>query len=866
MTSPSLRDRRDFLKGAVAFAGVSAISRRLDSLPIDGTTRQGSTSREGGDSGDGGTRLDLSRALVVTPPTLSRREQKAVSVLTEEVEKRTGIRWQTAHGWPALSSAAIVVGSGRGLGSLSAHLPENLDVHKKGLGAEGFSLCTWNEATASRVAVLGADERGVLFGVGGLLRALRMTKGQVFVNGPLNLSTNPKYALRGHQLGYRAKTNSYDGWTVPMWDQYIRDLAVFGTNAVELIPPRSDDAPDSPHFTLPPQQMMVEMSRICDEHGLDVWIWYPALDKDYSDPKTVDFAVNEWGEVFRALPRVDAVFVPSGDPGHTPPKYMMALLEKQVENLRRYHPKGQMWMSPQSLNEEWLSELFGILRRDGPPWLSGVVYGPQIRIDLATLRKRVPDRYPIRLYPDITHSLQCQFPVPDWDVAYALTEGREVINPRPEGYANILRLQTPHSIGFISYSEGCNDDVNKIVWSALGWNPEAKVIDVLRDYSRLFLGDRYADDFAQGLLNLEKNWWGTLFSNENVETTLAQFQAMEDAASPRDLLNWRFQQGLYRAYYDAYVRRRLSYETSLVTRALDKLGEAGRVGSLPPPPGATSREGHSTNELGISALLSEAEAILDRAQRAPVTQDLRTRILELGEALFQSIRMQLSVERYQAEEVSRGANLDTLDAPITDGPWLKRRLAEIRKLPSEGDQMKAIEEVLNRTNPGPGGFYDDLGNPSRQPHLLRGVGQAQDPESRFSSHLGFGSLTRQSAEPFPIAWKRWAGSLYDAPLRVSYAGLDPSAQYRVRLVYTGDAPSVKVRLACNDDIEIHPLMGKPWPPRPLEFDIPRSATAGGQLTLTWHRELGLGGNGRGCQVAEVWLMKMADSGQDKPAG
>ena len=50
-------------------------------------------------------------------------------------------------------------------------------------------------------------------------------------------------------------------------------------------------------------------------------------------------------------------------------------------------------------------------------WLNG----------LNTLFFNVPAQYPIRHYPDITHSRQCQFPVPDWDVAYALTEGRESI-------------------------------------------------------------------------------------------------------------------------------------------------------------------------------------------------------------------------------------------------------------------------------------------------------------------------------------------------------------------------------------------------------------------------------------------------------
>ena len=106
-----------------------------------------------------------------------------------------------------------------------------------------------------------------------------------------------------------------------------------------------------------------------------------------------------------------------------------------------------------------------------PAWLSGVVFGPQVRVSLPELRKAVPSRYPIRDYPDITHSLRCQYPVPDWDVAYALTEGREVINPRPRDESAIFHAFADRTIGFITYSEGCNDDVNKVVWSALGWDP-----------------------------------------------------------------------------------------------------------------------------------------------------------------------------------------------------------------------------------------------------------------------------------------------------------------------------------------------------------------------------------------------------------
>src|SRR5262245_15128339 len=269
--------------------------------------------------------IDLTRAVVVVPADFSGPENKAVMMLIEEVEKRTQLRWPRVNQAPneggpfiSINRAAIKGGS------------------KAPLVREGYQI----KSAGNTVSILGNDARGVLFGVGRLLRSLRMTKRKITLPDDLDIVTAPKYPLRGHQLGYRPKTNSYDGWTLPMWEQYIRDLAVFGANAVELIPPRSDDAADSPHFPLPQIDTMIGVSRICDEYGLDVWIWYPALDRDYSDPKTVEFALNEWGEVFKKLPRIDAILVPGGDPGHTQPKFLMALLEKQTENLHRYHPKA----------------------------------------------------------------------------------------------------------------------------------------------------------------------------------------------------------------------------------------------------------------------------------------------------------------------------------------------------------------------------------------------------------------------------------------------------------------------------------------------------------------------------------------------
>lgn len=747
--------------------------------------------------------LDLTNATVAVHSRELPLVKKAANMLVEEVAKRTQIRWSIADRIETPVIIRLEVDSVQ---------PHECEISTN--SAQGPLLT---------VKVSSNNERGMLYAVGHLLRAMDMQKGKITLPASFRLASTPRYPLRGHQLGYRPKTNSYDGWSLPMWEQYIRDLIVFGCNAIELIPPRSDDAATSPHFPLPPMEMMVGMSQLLKEYGLEVWIWYPAMDKDYSNPKTVEFALNEWGAVFKKLPKIDAIFVPGGDPGHTQPRHLMALLEKQTENLQRYHPRAQMWVSPQSFDKAWMDEFLGILKTE-PAWLSGIVYGPQVRMTLPQLRSLVPKRYPIRHYPDITHSLRSQYPVPDWDAAFGVTAGREGINPRPRDQAAIFRLTQPDTHGFITYSEGCNDDVNKVVFSALGWNPDADVVEILRDYGRYFIGPAYADRFAQGLLALENNWRGPVLTNRGIETTLQQFQEMERSASPSLKLNWRFQQALYRAYYDAYIRSRLIHETQLEDATMNKLRTSRTAGS--------------------QLALTQAEGILDRAGSRRVAGDHRARAFELAEALFQSIRMQLSVPRYQAISVGRGATLDTIDTPLNNWNWLKDRFAEIRKLATEAERLRQIDAIVNWTNPGPGGFYDDLGNPSAQPHLVAGKAYASDP-AYFESPLCF-------LEDRPIGRKSWwdqAIAFYDLPLKMRYTGLDRAASYKLRVVY-GAGP---IRCLANERVEIHPQLSQRF--TPIEFDIPASTTSSGELRLSWFSPPGAGSTGRGCQVAEVWLIR-----------
>jgi len=474
----------------------------------------------------GAGQINLSKAVIVSTST-DKVQVNAAKMLRDEIEKRTRIAPEISSKMPAGDTVAIVIGTVDVMsGKFSP--PSGLKVPEK---AEGYAI--WvdgNKRRAATVCLAGRDRRGALYAVGKLLRTLDMRRDKVTLDGGVRISTAPVYPLRGHQIGYRPKTNAYDGWSIDIWEQYFRDMVAYGVNAVELVPPESDDSDDSPHFPKPKLEMMTAMSQLADDYDLDVWIWYPVVDDDDLNEKAIRKALKVRENVFRKLPRIDAIFVPGGDPGEVHPKQLFALMERLKKVLNKYHPRAQMWVSPQGFDFDgdapgYLKLFYEEMAKE-PKWLDGVVFGPQVADNLKVLREKLPKQYPIRRYPDITHCLDAQYQVPNWDSAFHLTLYREPINPRPYAYAKIFRDWAKYTCGFITYSEGANDDVNKFVWSCLGWDPETNIEYILRDYSKYFISGRFADSFAEGLIGLEKNWQGPLIGNYGVHETLKIFRKM----------------------------------------------------------------------------------------------------------------------------------------------------------------------------------------------------------------------------------------------------------------------------------------------------------------------------------------------------
>ena len=132
------------------------------------------------------------------------------------------------------------------------------------------------------------------------------------------------------------------------------------------------------------------------------------------------------------------------------------------------------------------------------------------------------------------------------------------------------------------------------------------------------------------------------------------------------------------------------------------------------------------------------------------------------------------------------------------------------------------------------------------------VNPSEGAAGAIAANSDFALIGIGSQPAGPISWWDLAETYYDTPLRMRYAGLDKGAQYKIRVVYVGD-PQRNMRLVADEKFEVHPLIKKEM--RPLEFDIPPAATSDGELNLSWHQAPGSRGAGRGCQVAEVWLIK-----------
>lgn len=500
------------------------------------------------------------------------------------------------------------------------------------------------EDTFRCTSLIASGIRGHIFAIGMLLRKLEKDGCGVRL-GDIAGSYAPDKRIRGHQIGYRTTPNTYDAWSYDDYRRYYLDMMFFGVNTVEHIPYEKGVSNRNNLMQYDEEEFLVEAARIADEYDLDVSVWHPN-----NDGETVAQAAERRGKLYERVPRLDVVFPPGGDPGEFEASEFIERCRAISNELKRSHPNAEMWPSAQQPHSipTWGEDLIKELEKL-PDEIDGIITGPNRAFEIDELRRRLPAKYPIRLYPDITHNVRCEYPVhfdrDDWHFALATGLSRECTNPRPREYRRIHRLTRRYVVGSVSYSEGVNDDVNKFVWSDMDYFPDCDLRTTLLDYSRLFFFGAPADTIADGILALELNWQCDPAENPTIDSTLETFERLR-REYPFLNENWRFLQLLMRAECDKLLRSRRLFELELIRSARR------------------------------AAFDGELEDVREFLELEPGDEylELRADISRIAQRLFRLIGMQLDVEHYGADSWERGAILETIDLPVTDREWLLGRL------------------------------------------------------------------------------------------------------------------------------------------------------------------------------------------------
>jgi hypothetical protein len=771
--------------------------------------------------------IDLTAAtVVIRSGDLPAGEKIAPVILTEEIASRTDLAWNITPEWPSQAAAIISIStvanppawwrdemaSGISLPSQ----PESYVIHTT-VGVQGGP---------SRVTVIGADGRGAMYGVGKLLRNLNWRQGRVTLDTDFHAAESPSRPLRGHQIGYRNTANSWDAWTYEQLDQYFREMAIFGANAIENIP--WEGGGQSPVMQYDRDEVNLRYGDFCEKYDLDQWIWAPVL-FNLPDAAEEEAFLKKQEAFYRRTRRLNAVFVPGGDPGSNKANALFPYLERMGALLATHHPRAKIWLSMQGFKADDVEFVYMYLQQKKPVWFGGLVMGPSSP-PMEPTRKRLPSQYQLRWYPDVTHCVRCQYPVPWYDPALGITLGREPVNPRPVDYTQIYRMDYRFTDGFLTYSDGVHDDFNKSLWSQLGWNPDRSARDVAIEYCRFFFHPDVAETAADGLFALETNMKGALAENGSITATYELWKQLEQTAQvPKN--GWRFRMHVFRAYYDAYTRARLLHETEIEQRALGQLANAAQT--------------------GVAASIQRARATLNEATSHNASPELAERLTLMAEELFQEIGLQTSVPKYKASGYERGAVMDYVDAPLNNRVWLEQQFDKIAALPDSTAQLQQLETIRNWENPGEGGYYDVIGHVGRSPRVIK--------------LLNAGDVMR-NYQQFPIPTQKWVEEKHSSlrmawhsylsrvPQGITYNDLDPAAVYTIRLFAQRESPLMV------DGARIKLLKkGDTWGEVTEQFfEVPATAVQDGTITVTWEKldESYLNWRGRH-YVTDIWLTKTA---------
>jgi hypothetical protein len=426
---------------------------------------------------------------------------------------------------------------------------------------EGYRLLT----DACGVAIVrGADSRGVLYGLGRLLRLID------FDGRPSVPITSEVSWPVGKERGVYFAThfnNWYEAAPLTEIERYVEDLALWGVNTLftwfdmNWFPADFWKRPDS-RGTL-----MIERIRRINETarrlGMTVGLtgcanegfsnqpppelradasaqrggFYPYSQICPSKPGGLEMILENRRKVLELVGPVDAYWYWPYDQGgcgckdcadeHGWGATFLRIGPDVARVVREFNPDVRFIVSTWLMND-YEMELTCAQASRPDRWFDGLLVETRRAGQL-----EAPTGMPISVFPDIS-MFDCFF------VSY----GCNGANPAPRRFAEEARRVARSGCGAVVYSEGVYEDVNKVIWAALMWDPDRTPESATGEYSRFYFGSRNAEIARDLLLDLEKTWGVSKLPTTRLETTeklLATARSMGDSVPHVDWCRWRWE-------------------------------------------------------------------------------------------------------------------------------------------------------------------------------------------------------------------------------------------------------------------------------------------------------------------------------------
>ncbi len=802
-----------------------------------------------------------------TPP-----EHKVVDIFTKRVVKRSDVTVETIDEESAKKpgglkryDAAILIGQ-PSHNSLVRHALLSSGVRAPEgnyPGPEGFVLHTIKngvDGITKRMPVIvasGVDDRGTVYAMGRLLREARYMPDSVIIPD-LTIVDKPAFEYRGlgishmdpRQAQRTGASGEFDGY------HYTEDQMIFGFNTFLVGNGTVSVSRLNEEGYL---ERMGAQSEIIDEYGLLYLKQYApnGISRDDwkegfkgrvmacpSVPEAREIMLKGREALYRSSKRIDVLLLVSGDVAgcHCEDclpwvKTYVELCEEIAEIYHRYFPDGKVWLTTQELDFDETQWLWDYLNEKPRPWIDAISYAPSGdelspyltgRINykyekymgmgrrsryLREVLKQVPRTIEVTSFPDISHWVSSQYALPEVAPEMAAVHERRTFNVRPRQMYDIFKETAGLTIGTTAYCEGIFDDVNKAVWTQLHWNPDLTVEEILEDYYRWYCGPEAAPELVEAAFQLEENMQSQVLENgEGFERFLSLVRSAGEKIPPRFRKdNWRYLMLLEKGLTDLYVYHKVNEGTRRLATVNELLLQAKK--SHDPKPLLTKALGVLEQEPETSEMIKvreEAKAVDDELDAA---------------AGYRFIALINMVER-----------------DLVGLQWTADRIREMLET-EDIEVMKESADALARYgDPGPGGYYDNCGHLAQQPHLAFGT------SNYWSVPLVPGS--RPSQVLINYSFRGEKGVSYE------YSELDPKAQYLVKMTFARPKRAWFIREVVQsihvDGQDISgPISLEPGTVSQMEYDIPRSATADGRLTIEFvpasEQSLTL--------VSEIWLMK-----------